>query len=422
MPTTYSGYKLHGKRMFQGLPISIENERGSVRRGESPDGTEWATFMYYPYGYIRATEGVDGDHVDCYIGYQPNSIMVFIVHQQDPKTKKYDEDKCMLGFSTAEEAKTAYLRQYDSPGFFQSMTIITMSKFKEMLKEQGVKLDVLPEGVAEDKKKRKMCIITKVLPVNTDQELQKAKYIKRWKGKDGKWRYKYREGNTKKKSTIQTKEFKAWFGDSKVVDFKGDPLVVYHGTPEGDFKEFTGDTKVERKEGFMQYGTFFSSSPKTASTYTANYKKMLPEAIEFDNKLDKVRRDYVNATIAKDTKLAEKYNKLYFDLQEEKARKYPEPEDMLEHGSVYPVFLSLQKPLIVDGKGKRWFEVLPDVYNKDLTGHDGLIFKNIVEAGKEVQDTFVAFKPEQIKSKFNRGTFDPKDPNMRKSKLVLRLK
>ena len=36
---------------------------------------------------------------------------------------------------------------------------------------------------------------------------------------------------------VATPEFKRWFGDSKVVDRDGEPLVVYHGT-EDDFTVF----------------------------------------------------------------------------------------------------------------------------------------------------------------------------------------
>jgi ADP-Ribosyltransferase in polyvalent proteins/Zeta toxin len=57
-----------------------------------------------------------------------------------------------------------------------------------------------------------------------------------------------------------TPEFKAWFGDSKVVDTEGKPLVVYHGTtytgPDGSgldqFKENTG---------------WFTAYPSEANTY-----------------------------------------------------------------------------------------------------------------------------------------------------------
>ena len=33
-----------------------------------------------------------------------------------------------------------------------------------------------------------------------------------------------------KAAPVETPAFRAWFGDSKVVDENGQPLVVYHGT------------------------------------------------------------------------------------------------------------------------------------------------------------------------------------------------
>lgn len=139
--TDWRSQALQGYCKFQGLPISIENERGSYRQGKEPNGRMWRTFMHITYGYIRLTEGTDGDHVDCYIGPIKTSDRVFIVHQQVPETKAYDEDKVMLGFNSGADAKAAYVRQYDRPGFFQSMEEHDMATFKQMLKDRkGMKL------------------------------------------------------------------------------------------------------------------------------------------------------------------------------------------------------------------------------------------------------------------------------------------
>ena len=122
--------KLHDRINFRGLLISIENRVGSVRRGES-NGKAWATKMKYPYGYIRQTEGADGDHVDCFIGPDENADNVYVVHTQNPKNRKYDEDKCMLGFESAEVAKKVFLMHYDDPKYFQSMSIFKFEDFKK---------------------------------------------------------------------------------------------------------------------------------------------------------------------------------------------------------------------------------------------------------------------------------------------------
>lgn len=128
---TWSGHELQDRYTFAGLKISVENKKGSIRSGKDKDGHEWHTYMHYDYGYIRGTEGVDGDHVDCYIGRNEGASNVYIVHQNDPVTHKYDEDKCMIGFDTLEEARRAYLKQYDRPGFLGSITTMGIEKFKK---------------------------------------------------------------------------------------------------------------------------------------------------------------------------------------------------------------------------------------------------------------------------------------------------
>lgn len=62
---TWSGHKLQDRTSWNGLKISIENKKGSVRRGVDKDGHQWATKMHFDYGYIRGSEGTDGDHLDC---------------------------------------------------------------------------------------------------------------------------------------------------------------------------------------------------------------------------------------------------------------------------------------------------------------------------------------------------------------------
>lgn len=140
---TFSGHKLQDRTAFRGLNISIENKKGTIRRGVDSDGHKWAIKMHYDYGYIRGTEGVDGDHVDCYIGDNIDAKNVYIIHQKIPGTDKYDEDKCMLGFDTLADAKAAYLKQYDKPGFFGGVDTVPFELFKQkvlMKKYHGKKL------------------------------------------------------------------------------------------------------------------------------------------------------------------------------------------------------------------------------------------------------------------------------------------
>ncbi|MGL4982248.1 MAG: phage minor head protein [Treponemataceae bacterium] len=142
---TYSGFPLQGRKVFAGLNISIENKKGSTRRGVDENGKKWATKMNYDYGYIRGSIGVDGDHVDCYLGGNENAEYVYIVHQNNPYTGKYDEDKCMIGFDSIQDAKDAFLSQYDNKDFLGDVSIVPISIFKEKVVEKkyhGKKLKI----------------------------------------------------------------------------------------------------------------------------------------------------------------------------------------------------------------------------------------------------------------------------------------
>lgn len=188
---------------------------------------------------------------------------------------------------------------------------------------------------------------------------------------------------------IESKAFKNWFADSKVVDEDNKPIVVYHAR-RGDFEAFDpsmGEGKT------ADTGTFFSASPAVAATYNTSS----------------------------------------------------------EH-NIVPVYLSLKKPFVVDFNGANWNKAgqdalvkLPDGTDDDLLsyfnaspddvvstddvarlakeqGYDGVIIKNVVDHGPagrfsteeafKPTDIYVAFKPQQIKSVMNKGTFDPDDPRM----------
>ena len=94
--------------------ITIENPKGSVRRGKDANGKEWESKMNNTYGYFRGTEGVDGDHIDVFISNDIDGWdgrKVFVVDQYNPDGS-FDEHKVMLGFNDADEAKSDYLANY----------------------------------------------------------------------------------------------------------------------------------------------------------------------------------------------------------------------------------------------------------------------------------------------------------------------
>lgn len=134
---------------FQGLKIDVENRKGSVRRGKDADGHSWATRMNAHYGEVRNTEGADGDKLDVYVMDNADSPLVVVIHQKDPTTGKYDEDKCILGANTIQEARELYGKQYDRPGFYGGHTAMSIGTFWRWVhdrRSRGKK--VAPRGMA----------------------------------------------------------------------------------------------------------------------------------------------------------------------------------------------------------------------------------------------------------------------------------
>ena len=129
-------HKLQGRIIFQGFPISIENLKGSVRRGVDRNGEPWETKLKNDYGYFRSTLGVDGDEVDVFIGPNKYAKKVYIVRAQAQDRKnswKYDEDKVMLGFSSKSEARKAFLNNYDKKEFLGPIDEYDVEVFRDKL-------------------------------------------------------------------------------------------------------------------------------------------------------------------------------------------------------------------------------------------------------------------------------------------------
>jgi hypothetical protein len=154
------------------------------------------------------------------------------------------------------------------------------------------------------------------------------------------------------------RNFYRWFGESRVTDDQGRPMVVYHGTNK-DISEFKNNIKANES------GIFFSPSPTIAGGY-AGY-------------------DYHSGMF-----------------------------HSAEIGNVMPSYLKITNPNVVDFKGDKYGrdKAIKDTLSND---NDGAIFKNHYDAGG-VQDQFVVFEPNQVKSAIgNNGNFDPQNPDIRYS-------
>lgn len=68
---------------------------------------------------------------------------------------------------------------------------------------------------------------------------------------------------------VNSPEFKAWFGRSKVVDQNGNPRVVFHGTFE-DFKVFKLESEKRRAHNFNRLGFWFDVHPETPNYFAGH--------------------------------------------------------------------------------------------------------------------------------------------------------
>jgi hypothetical protein len=209
-----------------------------------------------------------------------------------------------------------------------------------------------------------------------------------------------------------TPAFKQWFKDSKVVDKKGDPLVVYHGTAY-DFSEFSPE-RLGSNTGAAsaRAGFFFTARPKTAEYYAKGQFPNLESAAKAKRQIayvyDTPTGEYQEGARVRDIKFSEEGTT----------------------PNIMPVYLSLQNPLTYDFKNKvyrdkKYWELI-DQAKKE--GRDGVILKNTYDSGEysrfdaiirgrfKGEDIYIIFEPTQIKSAIgNIGTFDPTKPDIRYS-------
>jgi hypothetical protein len=181
--------------------------------------------------------------------------------------------------------------------------------------------------------------------------------------------------------------FRKWFGDSKVVDEAGNPLVVYHGTKSrGGFDAFDPEKiGTATDEGFLGRGFYFTTSEPTADAIggiTKGQKTQLSPA-------------WAGSTYG-------------------------------EGGSSGAFHVSAKNPVVIKPEGWSWDKrhivrdqlgLGRDASADDIlealqrNGNDAVIL-DYSGGGWPHQEVMIP-SPTQIKSATgNRGTFDPNDPNI----------
>ena len=193
------------------------------------------------------------------------------------------------------------------------------------------------------------------------------------------------EGNRIAKSEKALRAFYEWFGDSKVVDDQGRPLVVYHGTPN-KFDTFDIEKFGKTDSGHYGKGFYFEMRRAFAKSYGKKVMKVYLKANNIFN------ADNVN--------LLEYLKETNFITQKKYKQLLKDSRLILDMPIKDRVFASKA----VKDKEKRALVEYRALFSEALKeqGYDGI----------QHYTEFVVFYPNQIKSVDNRGTFDINNPNI----------
>ena len=177
----------------------------------------------------------------------------------------------------------------------------------------------------------------------------------------------------------ETPEFKRWFGNSKVVNEDGTPLVVYHGSPSYDrFYKFR-----KGKSGYLGPGIYLTNRMEYAKGYA---EKQGPGG-----------------------QMYELYAKIENPLY---VKSLSEPAKEILHAAYGSRADSVYKKRQESNSFEVYWVSSADIKKLQAAGYDGIIWGNEKSSNKE----YVVFDPTQIKSATdNVGTFSPENPDIRYS-------
>ena len=221
--------------------------------------------------------------------------------------------------------------------------------------------------------------------------------------------------------------FKSWFKGSKIIDERGEPLVVYHGTGS-DISEFK---PAFIGSGNDQYGSgyYFTDKADIANYYTGkigevatdtrgnqvggtNNPNIMPVFLDIKKPIviDETNIDFeqaTNITLEQIKKIIEKSHKPKYALSDFGDISYDGYNKVLDDAA--RSYIDTGDLEVMNRLSLQFFNGEEKAFNKifqEVTGYDGVKIK--LEGGTN----FVALNPTQIKSVNNKGTFSKTDPNI----------
>ena len=266
-------YKM-GHFSVKGMPISIENPKGSIRKYKNDKGYGEVTMQNH-YGYFRNTSGngKDGDAVDVFIGPYPDDFDKVYVIDQNNKDGEFDESKVMIGFKSKEEAKSAYLSNYNKGWTgFRTITGVSLRLFKKWLYRGNKQRKPFADYVEIQKKKLE------------ESKLNESAYIDRIKGKKAMIHYEKNgdngtdraKGNLLSGEKLKTDLMDKSNNDTYKVQLKGG-LMSYNITSiKGEY--------------VMQYFKHYFDSQKAEAEIGGKKYEMDMEANEFNDFMNQFKR------------------------------------------------------------------------------------------------------------------------------------
>ena len=141
----------------------------------------------------------------------------------------------------------------------------------------------------------------------------------------------FNEGERQTLDVSNNPKFQKWFGDSKVVDDNGNPLVVYHGTSD-DINQFrTSD------EGALGAGIYFTEDPDAASRFADRSAKersnktgqnVMPVYIRIEKMLDvdNITNEQMDSIIRAMPRSIDQLEKLGYEKYDEATRQMIDEE------------------------------------------------------------------------------------------------
>lgn len=216
------------------------------------------------------------------------------------------------------------------------------------------------------------------------------------------------------KADINTPEFKEWFGNSKVVDEKGKPLEMVHFS-YNEFSQFdkshAGVNNDESSIGFWfaDRDDFAFNNERYPIRYDVYLKMDNPLIIEGNGTETNPWAD----TDIDNLDSYAKFEKMFNDLM------YQDPQmwDERVYEPIYGGFETQKVKLRFSNfSEKKQREIIKGIIDKlKAQGYDGIIIKNTrVDSlnPDEGINQYVVFEPNQIKSVYNRGTWNAGNDNI----------